>query len=62
MEKVLHILNIVGMVAVALPALVSALIMFFMAIPGAQPEKFLNEKVMPLLQKVVAVIEKFSKK
>jgi UPF0716 family protein affecting phage T7 exclusion len=59
--KLQEILQIVGGVAVALPALVSALIALFMVIPGQQPEKFLTA-VLDKLTKVVEVVGKFSKK
>lgn len=62
MEKVMNVMQIVGMVALALPTLISALILFFMAIPGDQPDKFMKEKLLPMIEKIVAVIEKFSKK
>lgn len=62
LDNLQHTLTIIGGIAVALPALVSALIAIFMVVPGAQPEKFLKEQVQPLLDNVVSFISKFSKK
>ena len=53
-------LKVVGAVAVGLPALLAALIAFFMLIPGEQPEKALKG-ALGIVQKIVAVIEKFSR-
>ncbi len=59
--KAQEILSLVGAVAIGLPALLSALIAFFVLVPGAQPEKFL-QGMLDKVQKVVDVIAKFSKK
>lgn len=45
------LLQVAGVVAIALPVAVSSAIAIFTLIPGAQPEKFLTESVLP---KVIA--------
>lgn len=49
-------------IILALPALCLALIAFAMAVPGDQPEKFLKEKALPLLQSAADLVAKFSRK
>lgn len=61
-SQALPILAVVGGVAIALPALLGAVAAFFMVIPGEQPEKFINEKLLPLAQKLADLVGKFSRK
>lgn len=61
-QKLMNILSIAGAVAIALPPVLTAIIAVAMAIPGAQPEKFLQETVQPKLQGLVDFVTKFSKK
>lgn len=60
--QVLNALQVMGGIALGLPALISALIAFFMLVPGEQPEKFLKEWLLPKVQNAVDIIAKFSKK
>lgn len=61
-SQAMPVLAVIGGVALALPALLGAVAMFFMAIPGEQPEKFINEKLLPAAQKLAELIGKFSRK
>lgn len=59
LDKWIYLAGIAAMVA---PLIVSALIGIFMLIPGQQPEKFLSEKVLPILNNVKDYIERHSRK
>lgn len=61
-EKLTGVLNTIGLIAVALPPLLTGVIGIFMVIPGDQPEKFMQEKLMPVLNNVVEFVKKFSRK
>jgi len=60
-SKYADMLQMMGAIALGLPALLSGLIAFFMLVPGPQPEAFL-QKALEKLQVVVGLIGKFSKK
>lgn len=61
LSKYADMLSMVGMIAIGLPALLAALIAFFMLIPGEQPEKSL-QWIKDKMQPVIDLIAKFSKK
>ncbi len=54
-------LMIAGAVAVGIPTLLSALVAFFMIIPGPHPEDWI-QKAIPFTQKIADLIAKFSAK
>lgn len=56
-----HYLALFGAIAIGLPPLMSAMIAFFMLVPGEQPEKFL-QTALDKIQKAVDFIKQFSKK
>lgn len=51
-----------GIAATVAPLILTMLISFFMMIPGEQPEKFLIEKVKPISDKIIQLIQRFSRK
>jgi hypothetical protein len=58
---IMQVLSVVGAIALALPALLQALIVFFAAVPGPQPEAAL-QKFADAIQGYVDLIAKFSRK
>lgn len=59
--KYAMLLQVMGAVAIGLPALLSSLIVFFMLVPGEQPEKFL-QAAKDKLDPIIDAISKFSRK
>lgn len=57
MQKLQEILAVIGAVAFGLPALLHALVLFFKAIPGDQPDKAL-EAVLGVSEKISALVGK----
>lgn len=57
LEKIKSVLVIVGSIALGLPALLHALVLFFKAIPGENPDKIL-EKILAGSEAVAAVVTK----
>lgn len=53
MSDKLHALQVAGGIVLALPSLLSALIVFFKTVPGDQPEKFLEDKIKPSFDKIL---------
>ncbi len=51
-----------GIAATVAPLFLTLLISFFMLIPGEQPEKFLNERIRPILDKIFYIIQLLSRK
>lgn len=57
-QKLMNILSIAGAVAVGLPAVLHALKLFFMLIPGDQPDKAIDF-VEGISEKIASVVVKF---
>lgn len=60
-DQINSIIQTIGAIAVAIPAIITALIAVFMLIPGDEPEATLK-KWLGYSQKIVDVIAKFSRK
>lgn len=54
-------LQIIGAIALGLPALLGALGVFFMIFPGPHPEDWI-QKAIPYAQKIADLVAKFSAK
>lgn len=61
LELIKNILMVAGGIALGLPAFLSALVAFFMLIPGEHPEDWIK-KIIPYVEKISEVVGKFSKK
>lgn len=57
-ELIKNVLMVVGGIAMGLPALLHAVVLFLKVIPGEQPEKFIEEKLLPASEKVAEVVGK----
>jgi UPF0716 family protein affecting phage T7 exclusion len=55
MEVFIQVVSIVGGILVSLPGLLAAVIAVCKAIPGEQPDKFLETKVKPDLDKILSL-------
>lgn len=57
-EMIKNILMIAGGVAMGLPALLHAVVLFLKLIPGEQPEKFIEGSLLPASEKLADIIGK----
>lgn len=58
-EVAMMVLAVAGGVALGLPALLQALVLFFKLVPGEQPDAFLEKKLLPFCEKVAEFVKKF---